>query len=317
MHRYLFDNNTYRFLSTSKDGEALRRLNQSLGEIELLKTISEGNKVYKLTPYTLIEAIGLKKVPKFELHVPAKLKYAKAIPQLVEYVMRESYQFYSTHPDLSRENLIEMANEQSLHTDASPHSKKFEQLCIYDILSYPTFQTYIAECLSIDFLCKEDYPKDLILPLADYLFHTNIYHCSITGLSKYRLAKQHWQYINPLYKKNDAIDAKSLIQLEVSMRLKKEKDYLDCDLIHLTCLGDYLNYEFHPVVAFTCDARNIIVDRIISYKSINAVYASKISSDMKSDVQFIFSKWRPGIVVFCNKDGSIKDYLEVSKLPPN
>lgn len=78
----------------------------------------------------------------------------------------------------------------ALHTDSSPHSRRFEQLCVYDVLRCPTFQTYIAECLSFDFVCKQDYPKDMILPLADYLFWTNLYHCSLTGLSKYRLVKQ-------------------------------------------------------------------------------------------------------------------------------
>ncbi|MCX2451108.1 hypothetical protein OQX61_07470 [Pedobacter sp. PLR] len=321
MYSYLFDNNIYRHLSTSKDGEALRRLDQSLGEIKLLKTISEGNNVYKLTPYTLMEAVGLKKVPNFELNIPTNLKKVKAIPQLVEYLMSESYQFYSTHQDLSRENLIKMANIQSQHTDSSENSKRFEQLCIYDVLRYPTFQTYIAECLSFDFICKQDYSKDMILPLTSYLFHTNLYHCKLTSLSKFRLVKLQWQYISPSYKDDTTVDFTSLAKRDASMRLKKHKDYLDCDLIHLACMGDYLNHEFHPVMAFTCDNKDVIKDRLINYKSINSMYVNKVIPDMFSDtnshIKFIFPKWKPGIVVFCNEDGSIYDYIDVNELRPN
>ena len=316
MHRYLFDNNIYRFLSTSKDGEALRRLNQSLGEFDLLKTISKGDKDYKLTPYTLIEALGVI-VPAWNLEIPSNLKGKKTVPQLVNYVMQKSYQFYSMHPNLTKEHLLEMANAQSLHTDISTYSKKLEQSCIYNLIESPAFCHDITEYLCFDFVCKQDYPKELILPLLDYLFVTNHYDNPITSLSKYRLVKQQWKHINHLYKKDATIDLARLKSFETSMKLKTEGDGLDCDLIHLVCVGDYVNNDYSPVIAFTCDDRDIVTDRIVTYKSLNAMYVDIIlSKEPPLKANLVFTKWKQGIVVFCNKDGTINDYLEVDKLPP-
>lgn len=315
MYRYLFDNNIYRHLSTSKNGLALEALSESFCKIELLEKISSNKFTYKLTPFTVIEALGIV-VPDYQLEIPDNLNNNSSIPELVNYILNKCYEFYLTCPELSKEHLIEKANIQSRYTDTSTNAKKFEQLCIYEPIAHSHFETYIKECFAIDALCKQDYTKDMAFHIADYLLCTNLYHNKITGLSKYRLVKQHWRYIAHEYKDDNTLKPGRFEAFDKSMKLKKNRDYLDCDLIHLVCIGDYLNGDFHPVIAFTCDNKDIVIDRIISYKSINNTYIHKITDDMRSKAEFIYNKWQPGIVVFCNEDGTIIDHLEVSNLPP-
>jgi hypothetical protein len=255
-------------------------------------------------------------VPDFELNIPNEIINGPSVLTLIQFVMRQAYNFYLDHPDLSREYLLKRAESQKLFRAPNPYSQKLEHICVDIPLSITTLQHHMAEYLSFDFACKFDYPKKLVLPILNLLLATNLYDNQVTSLSKYRLIKLQWEHIPTRFKQDQSVDSVRFSSFKKSMELKKKKDFVDCDLVHLVTVGHYVKGDFLPVVAFTRDDKNIVADRIATYKSLNATFVA-LMNNLDAEANIVYNKWKPGIVAFCDSNGNINDYLEVDSLPRN
>ncbi len=99
------------------------------------------------------------------------------------------------------------------------------------------------------------------------------------------------------------------------MRLKKHKDFLDCEIIHMVSIGDYFQNSNQPVVAFTCDDRQTIISRIKAYKLIINVFTSHLNNEVLQICTDIIKSWQQGVVVICNIDGTFKEVIKVYEIP--
>lgn len=316
MYHYLFDTNVYRCLVQSEDGVAFERLAHSLGSIPILDEISRNEHAYTISPFTFLEGIG-RQLPKFEFDIPKDLVKDATIPELVDHIYKAGFSLYNNCESLTRSSLMARALEQTGFNEKNHLVTEFEKHCIYDPLQYTNFESHVHETLAFDFLCKQPYPKRIVLPLLNYLMITNLYSNPLTPFSKFRLLALHWRSIEDQYKKENLFNPQTIISFSKSLKLKTTRDTLDCELIHLVCLGKYSLGEFQPVLAFTSENKQNITDRILAYRSLNNVFATSHDVDIIKGLGRtpICHMWKHGVVAFCNEDGSIYDYLVVAELP--
>jgi hypothetical protein len=94
-----------------------------------------------------------------------------------------------------------------------------------------------------------------------------------------------------------------------SMKLKPHSDFVDCEIIHKIVTGNYdtNSGSFIPVVAFTSDSENDIINRIKVYKGY-----LKIMSALKPRYVSQIEKWTQGKIVICKNDLSLSVVHDVN-----
>lgn len=312
MYHYLFDTNVYRSLVSSEGGVAFKRLIQSLSNIPILDEISSSEFVYGLSPFTFLEAIG-SVIPRFDFKIPKQLLEEEKVPELVRHVLSAGFAFYASCESLKRPALMKRALEQQRFNQSNNYAREFEQLCVYNPLKYEAFEQSLHKTLAFDFLCKQPYPKQIVIPLLRYLMGSNFYHNPLLTISKFRLLTLHWRFVEDQYNREGYFSLKRMESFRKSMSLKTTGDTLDCELVHLACIGKYIQEEFQPVLAFTMDDKQIITDRILAYRSLSHAFSQTVKDEFQQ--LSIYHMWREGVVAFCNKDGAVYDYLIVRDLP--
>lgn len=314
MHSYFFDTNIYRNLTKSQDGKAVLNFNASLDKFEILKQIASQNVLFKMTPFTLIEALGIT-IPNPSISLPIEqLDKANKKRDVIGFISNAARTFYSSLPQTKRTYLLQKAEEQSRYT--SPEAKAIEKIIDRPLLS-DTIEEYLISCLLFDYVCKFDYPKDVERDVLHSFLIPSFFvpHALTSGLSKFRIVKKLWDRMYPeIYVKSD-YPTPVLEEMSKSMRIKRYEDFLDCELIHLACLGDYYDQKYSPVVSFTCDDSQKVIARIRIYKSVLSVFINLMVEKGNDSYRTIIQSWKEGTVAFCNPDGTLKDVIEINKIP--
>lgn len=315
MYSYLYDTNIYRSLTKSKGGKAIFNFNHSLDKSPILKKIASQKVLFKMTPFTLIEALGVA-IPDPKIKLPEQNIVAQEKRDVIDFISQEAKLFYSIIPETKREYLLKKAEEQSRYT--SFEAKEIENIFINLPLSSDTVGEYLNSCLLFDYVCKYPYPQKLEIEMMYTFFIPSFFitNPATSGLSKFRIIKKIWDTIYPkLYVKSD-YPKDVLEQMSRSMKIKKHEDFVDCELIHMVCFGDYYDKGFRPVVAFTCDDSKVVLDRISIYKSMVEVFLNLLDEKANKSYRNIIKSWKQGIVVFCNFDGTFKEVIEVNQIHP-
>ena len=264
-YTYFFDNNIYRCLTTSPNGLCFKNFITSVKNNEILREIDSKGILIKMTPFSVMEALGIT-APKLSLTLPPKLIEPKDI---IEFLFKGAKEFYQNSPYTKKEHFLIKAKEQSRHTSAQ--AKELENMCIKYPLNKETFEDYLIACLTFDYIYKYNFIQTIELKLmAEFFIPSFFADNKLSSLSKFRVVKKMWDmcYSKLLSNKDYTIDTKKiLMEMNEAIQLKKDKDYLDCELIHLVTIGDYIEDTYNPVVVFTCDDEEKIKLRIMTYKS--------------------------------------------------
>ncbi len=314
-YSYLFDNNLYRQLTTSPNGLALKNFNNAIDKYEITKKIASRPIAFRMTPFTIMEALGIT-APNPPISIPRHLNSGKKLRELLDYVISEAKSFYYSSPNLKKQYFLDKAQEQMKFT--SFEATAFEKICILDPLNDDNFEDYIVLCLAFDFLYKFEFPKEIQLQaLHTYFIPTFFINDSfVAGLSKFRIAKKLWDIAYPSLLKKSDYSNETIEKMNGSMRLKKLKDYLDCELVHMLSVGDYTKNTYQPVVAFTCDDGQNVINRIMTYKSIIELFINLLDDVVYGEFKSTIQSWQQGVLVICNMDGTFKDVIEVNKIVP-
>lgn len=303
---YFLDHGLYNSLRKSINGVAINNLQN---DIRKSVKIPSSNIMLRLTPFTIMEALGLI-IPIPEIKLPTKgFNDPKTI---IGFLYNEVESYYQSKIDIN--NLLDRAAENSKFT--SLKTKELEYKCVFQPLSDKSFKYQFVKSLTWDFLFKFPYKRTFEYQIMNEIFVPSFFLTMLSNISKFRLAKKFWDSSFQDLKKINSHQVELIQKINTSLELKYRKDYLDCELIHVATIGDFITDIYRPAVVFSCDKSQIIVDRIMTYKTIineifnNCEEAAKIEYLSKARL------WNQGIVVFCNTDGTIRGYIEVKEIKP-
>lgn len=284
------------------------------------------------TSFALLEAIGLGQIKQSSENqiLPPALANESDICGAPAYIYDQAAQFYLNHESLKPIRLIRKINKElrkfscskaanSLRTNTlirwKRYLKKHPKKAIGLIVQALAWET-MCGFLYIEMATISDSQRKQLETSGLLVYNAQLSLC-IKLRKKYknlpfftivdRMQERSIYY--PSYKQSlqNSMCIEKINSIKVESRLKGNQDLMDSEMIHLLCFGVYKikQRQYIPILAFTCDKKNIIRDRLISCIS----SLEKFKNDTKIDLNFV-----PGIVYFMNDNCEIFDSLEVATL---
>ena len=331
VYNFFIDNCLYRNLIKTGNEDAWNRLYESLIAI---------NPNYKgrsfdviFTALSLLEAIGLGKIKEKtnifnELQKP-KLETEDQILKAPCNIYDEAFTFLSNHEELQPEKLIKHIEEQYIYSK----SKASTDLVKKTLISWQQYvesnrvetKNLIIGELAWDVTCCFRYynltkktPADIdaITSKAQLLYHVlyslwiKLRNNNLPDLNSYRITDRNCKMITSTqpYRSTakQAMGSEKINSIKLKAELDIWHDLSDAEMIHFVTLGKHQarnknNYE--PVVALTCDSKEIIKDRVILQLS----NLKKFESE--ANIKFV-----PGFIYFADKNCKITGEINVANL---
>lgn len=302
---YLLDNNIYSILRRTPG--AFRKFNATIRETGIIPT---NDVKLRMTTSSIIEAVGVTlKDP--EINIPSNI-IKGTVSDIFSYLLKTAKTYFESA--IIKNDFIEKATIESAFT--IPEAKELEEKCVWKPLSSNNFEKLLAQDLALDFAFKFDFPNRMDYDLHDKFFVNALFTDFelIAGVSKFRLAKKFWDKHHQKIRKVNSHQLDTIDEINKSLKLKKFQDFLDCDIVHFVTVGDYVQKTFRPTVAFTTDEGQVIVNRVMAYKTYIDYLKENLDENLKTIFTPTIEKWRQGILVFCNPDGTIKNLMEVKDI---
>ncbi|MGE5353220.1 MAG: hypothetical protein ACM3P0_14150 [Acidobacteriota bacterium] len=306
---HFLDNNIFRLICSSPNGEALNKLFNSISGISFLN--EKTNFAFKLSPFSILEAIGIVPPRINDLALPNELIQLKDAAIIAEYLSSLALKFYQKSEEISLANIQIKAHEQEKYVTAE--AKEIFGISILDIINEAGFVEYLQRQLVMDYLFKFDYPNEIdkiMIPFfgAQFFMNDNI----SSNISKFRLAKK----ISNIYynRIQHNCDKEFLFTLQRAMNIDKHQDYVDCDLIHFACMGALNNNERCPVISYSIDKPEVIIPRIKIYKSIIELFKIGITESNPTEMLLPSISMAEGIFAFCSTEGNVYEVAEVGRI---
>jgi hypothetical protein len=312
-YSFLFDNSVYRPLVRSGNGVALENFNLSISNHKILNKISYEHINYSLTPFSIMEALGIV-IPDPKIKLPKEISTEKTYDKAFNFIKKEAEKYYSNLNLITQDKLLQKAKEQSEFT--SFQAKSIEKIFIQNPLEIESFFEYFIQSLVFDYVCKYEFPGEIQkIVFNEILIPTFFMNENVTSrFSKFRIVKRLWDNSYHGLEKSTKFPKGYIKSLNDSMKLKRNKDFLDCEIIHFSCIGDCVEGKFNTVFSFTQDEKSIVVNRIIVYKSMINLFLNHVSDEYYNHKKVIINDWRQGMIIFCNKEGSFIDSIDVSNI---
>jgi hypothetical protein len=250
-----------------EDGVFFKNFKNSIEKhiiIIIIKNITQNNLVYSITPFSIIEALGI------TIPYPGNIIYnkkTKAYTEGFKNLKKQAENYFENLDKLKIQNLLNTAEKQSVYTNSD--SKEVEKTLIFNPLKTEGFYRYLLKGLVFDFLCKYQFPKEVQKQIfRDFLIPTFFMNdIEVSRFSKFRIIKRLWDQSYYELEKSSTLDNRFMKELNESRKLKRNKDFLDCEIIHFSTIGDLVNKNHNPVFSFTTDKKETVLNRIIVYKS--------------------------------------------------
>jgi len=313
-HHFLLDNNIYRPLMDSKNGEFLRTFEKSIEKHNIIKNISLQNIVYSITPFSIMEALGVT-IPFPENLISNKKVTIKTYKEDFKNLKEKAEEYFENLEILKIDNLLKIANKQCLYTNYQ--SKELEKKLISEPLNNKEFYEYFLKGLVFDYLCKYQFPQEVQkLIFSEFLIPTFFMNNSeISRFSKFRIIKRLWDVSYPELEKSSILDNCFIRELNQSMKLKRNKDFLDCEIIHFSTIGDLISEKHNPVFSFTLDKKQNVINRVIVCKSMINVFLNKLLTlEQYQNNKHIINNWKQGMIVFCDNKGNFTESIDISNI---
>jgi hypothetical protein len=307
---YLLDNNVFRLLCETPGGHAIKTFNACLDTLP--QPPSDGDSAaLMLTPATLLEAIGVVP-PTPNLRLPANLLRSEQSQEIMEFLLDGALRFYEGHPAMSKDVLVSRAEKQ--RSFVAPEAEPLFDICVARIVSSADFEKHVHTMLSFDYLYKYDYPSvvraDMHKLFVPHFFMKNE---MISGLAKFRLGKQLWDVALREMERSFS-GQPDFEEARKAMQIKTRRDLLDCDLVHLLCLGVTHDGASYPVAAFTTDDAKSILPRIAVYKGILEVVFDMCPASLRSQCLPGMSLRTDSVLAICRKDCSFESVVPLSRI---
>ena len=309
----LLDNNIFRAL-TRKSGQGdPARFFRDVQASGLAGTDSPS---LALTPFSVLEAIGVVP-PAARLTLPSVPVEPgleqDAVEKICGEILNQAMAHYEQCSDLSEASLIARAREQRAYT--RPDAVSFFDRCITEVIENPDARRHMLACLATDALFKFNFPRPL-LPHFHVRFLAMLLsrHEVDNSVSLFRVVKRIWDALYyQMYQSQKSLDRDRLVTAQKYMKIKNDRDYLDCDLIHFLCVGLVANDQRSPVLAFTTDDLNAVVNRISVFKAIQEQFrenALKVTGRKAEEVVC----HEQGVLVHCTSDSHLRDFVRVADI---
>ncbi|WP_249988193.1 hypothetical protein [Polaribacter sp. Z014] len=312
-YSFLLDNNIYREIVKSGNEIVFENFNYDIKNHRIIKNIPSENIKYSLTPFTIMEALGIT-IPYKKIIFPLDLKKPYKYNEAIRFINDEAKKYFCDLISIQPEELLKKVKHQKKYT--SLKATKTAQIFIETPLKKKEFYNYFIQALVFDYVCKYEFPKEIQkIIFAEHLlpaFFLNNHE--ISRFSKFRIIKRLWDNSYDGLKKSTIFPKGNIEELNNSMKLKGSQDFLDCEIIHFSCIGDCVESKHNPVFAFTQDDKKTIINRIIVYKSMIKLILNNLTEDKYKIHKPIFNDWEQGMIIFCNDDGSIKESIDVSTI---
>jgi len=313
------DNNFYRRLCTSKDGSALQKWIASIqAKPAWADLILGGQLIPYVTPFSILEALGIT-VPYPDVQIPAHLrKGAGTALDQFEFVDAAAKKYFASLSVLTPEHLEQRFMAQSRYTH--PSAQPIERMHLQSGLRDPNLPRKLTTVLSFDFLVKYPFSRECRRGLRGFVFVHWLFlqNSLLSSLSKYRLAKAIWDDAFAEMQGTASLRVPDAEEINALMSLKAHRDFVDTELIHLAVHGYYDGHTYRRLLCVTCDARDVMVNRVRIYKTLyNACLAFVGDSpDMHAQYANILSQFANGLILICNESCEVVSVIDVSSVPP-
>lgn len=318
LHTIVLDNNVHRKLLSPKGAKAryhFARLRDLFADY--ISTKSR----FAITPGGVLELLGLIPPAAPPIHLDSSVvsalgskKNAHQHPELsykiAQQIVEHARDFFRKSPILSHQSILDRIEQQRRFI--APEMKwLFEQEFPYEKMQTLPFERILHEHLAWDYFYKFDFPVSIKSPMRDFclasLFFSNNFGQG--GCGRFRLAKRMWDELHDIMIRKDPQRAARGRQMVQALKLKSHKDYLDCDIIHVSCFGiENESEELDSVACVTMDPLTQIEHRIWLYKFMLAVAEARMLPEMRANLP-IRSE---GIIIFCSTDGEFRKAWRVS-----
>lgn len=298
----------------SKNGEFLDNFERSIQKHTIIKNIPQHAKVYSITPFSIMEALGIT-IPFPKNLISTKELTIKTYRKGFKTLKEKAEEYFQSLEILTNANLIKTAKEQRLYT--SEKSKELEKILITNPLKNSEFYNYFMKGLVFDFLCKHEFPQEIQKHIfSEFLIPTFFLNDrEISRFSKFRIIKRLWDNSFYSLEKSEILDCKLISDLNKSMKLKRNRDFLDCEIIHFSTIGDLVNKNHNPVFSFTMDKKETVINRVIVYKSMLNLFINKVLTlDQYQNYEHIINNWKQGMIIFCDNKGNFTESVDISNI---
>jgi hypothetical protein len=316
-HELLFlDNNFYRRLCTSKDGSTFQNWVTSLNKSEQLRELILENRLEPyITPFAILEGLGIT-VPYPEIKLPQHLKQGahNAVNQF-SFVNDEAKKYFASLNTLKIEHLQQRFLEQSEYTH--PSAKAIERMHLMYGLQDNNLPNKLITSLSFDYVTKYQYSRECRKGLRALVFVHGLFvqNSLMSGFSKYRLTKGMWEDAYEEMQQDPSMKIEKADEIHQLMKLKKHKDFLDTDLIHLAVHGYFSNEAYRKIICITCDDYETILFRVRIYKTLYNACLSFVreSDDIYSNYETVLNQFANGVILICNNNCEVIQVINVEQ----
>lgn len=284
------------------------------------------------TSFALLEAIGLGQIKQNSENqiLPAALMNKSDICAAPAYIYDQATQLYLNHGSLKPIRLIRKINKELRKFSCSKaanslrkhtlirwkrylkkhpekalslivHALAWETMCGFPYIEMATISDSRRKQLEATGLLI--YNAQLSLCIKLRRIYRNLPFFTIID----RMQERGIYYSSYKQSLQNSMCIQKINSIKIESRLKEDQDLMDSEMIHLLCFGVYSNKQrqYIPILAFTCDKKNIIRDRLISCIS----SLKKFKNDTNIDLNFAL-----GTVYFFNDNCEVFDSLEVATL---
>lgn len=294
----------------SKNGEVISNFNKSFDRCKLKGTDFSG---FRITPFSLLEFLGIVP-PHFILNdIPQEVFRDKNPGTITDFILKKAKKFYSESAVLTIDYLKQKEEEQLKYVEyeAFPLFKA----CVSETLESKNAIDLIHGSLAFDYLFKIDFPKELEKIMMQYFSSHFFLDYPLSPLGKFRYTKKLWDgFIGKEGTRYPHAGINS--EIKKSMSIKKQRDYLDCDVIHWLCYGLPYNGKRAQVAFITYEKAFQIFDRAIVHKMIGKRLFELCDKDLQGKYRDTFHHVG-GYIIFSKKDGEIEEVAELNELFSN
>jgi hypothetical protein len=305
MDFFLFDTNIFRAATKSPGGKLLQTLLHHLGARLGLQFNDGGQRAFRITPFGLLEALGI--VPP----KPPETRFdfdTKAPNQIYSALVDSAKAFYSTQPQLQKDFLLEKHDEQRGFT--TPQAMWLFDTCVTSVLNRDVDLTgAIASFLAHDYFFNYQFtPRTFkrLIPLLACMFFIDAPQEG--PASRFRISKRmhdqiqgNLQYL-PEYPK-----------IAPALKMKAWKDLLDTDIIQDITFGFPYEGTRHRVTALTFDNAETLEQRAILHRQVGISLAKKcVAPDLVANVIKPYLAHPGGCIVQFDELGAIVRFIDLS-----
>jgi hypothetical protein len=271
-----------------------------------------------VTPFTILEGIGIRPVRMKDAALESELENIHEIERAKEIILDRALQYYGQLPEVSLNFLREEAEKRATYFTGKPR-----QLFL-DVMRYAFDQSSLAQgihlALAVDEVGRFPLPKHL--QKERYMSAmVDIYrgHHHDRNFSQYRAMQECWvSFLNRHVQKLLPDLRPEIEEFNRGMLVEAKKDYLDTEIVSISCDGYRTPEGVEKVYAFTCDSPEVIKKRCAMYS-----FFLKHTFDMVREgavkhggkIPFNIHRPVPGNIIFCRSDGSFISMHKTKKLP--